>query len=146
MWSLCQPCYLSSVKCVEQMYRVIFLCLFSTIFVVSSLPCFCSLWLHPCMQRIFTEKYFPPSNNIYSLRTFIWYAESSCTPYSNWIMHKERKKERNENKSKFSCMFFSAFVWASRTLGEFSDNRIAKVFVPHPFMHAHMPIVPCSNH
>ena len=33
---------------------------------------------------------------------------------------KERKKEeRRITKSKFSSLFFSGFVWASRTLGAF---------------------------
>ena len=36
---------------------------------------------------------------------------------------KERKKEekRGKTKSTFSCLLFSAFVWASRTLGAFSQ-------------------------
>ena len=29
------------------------------------------------------------------------------------------KKERRITKAKFSCLFFSAFVWGSRTLGAF---------------------------
>ena len=31
---------------------------------------------------------------------------------------KEQKKERR-TKSNFSCLFFSAFVWGSRSLGHF---------------------------
>ena len=32
---------------------------------------------------------------------------------------KERKKEERKRKWKFSCLLFSAFIWASRTLVAF---------------------------
>ena len=38
-----------------------------------------------------------------------------------------KKKERRITKLKFVCLFFSAFVWASKLFGNFIfDNRIAK--------------------
>ena len=88
----------------------------------------CMFWAiapHLWFAHIFNLK-----KKIYSrTRAFIWYIELSCTPCGYWVIldRKERKKEER-TKLKFSCLCFSAFVWASRTLGTCFLNGIAKPF------------------
>ena len=73
-------------------------------------------------------------STLHLFHTLVGIVRSYAT-YGFWAMRDQerRKKERRITKLEFSCLFFSAFVWASRTLGAFLTIEYTKDFCLQQF-------------